>query len=248
MIMTSQINPTSFLSSYEDRFPLPWMMSTAEKHCFIGLLNTIKPDAAIEIGNASGGSLQALQELVPVVFAIDIDPEVHRALQPKFPTVSFVTGNSTEIIPDLLKKMQYEKIKTCFILVDGDHSAEGVKGDIDSLLKYYSPTGRLIILCHDSFNPECRKGILSAAWADCPYVHQVDVDYISGTYVNDIYKGKIQRNTMWGGFCLAILEPFSRKEPLTIQQSGIEIYKQAFRGSFYNTLRYKAHQLLNKLK
>lgn len=233
---------------YEEVHPLPWMMSAWEKHTFISLLSALKPEAAIEIGNAGGGSLQVLNKLVPSVFAIDIYPEVQEPLKTKFPDVCFISGKSWEVLPELLKKISHEKIKLGFILIDGDHTPEGVKNDINAILRNYTPICRLVILFHDSFNPDCRKGILQAGWMDCPFVHYVDIDYIPGTYVNDIYKGKIQQKTMWGGFCMAVLETTERKETLIIHQSSQTLFEQAYKGSFYNTLRYRMHKLLNKLK
>lgn len=207
----------SLPSFYEDRYPLPWMMSTWEKHTFISLLNALKPQAAIEISNAKGGSLQVLNDLVAEVYAIDINPEVPRELQQQFSLVHFITGNSPDIVPVVLKKWEEQKISSAFILIDGDHSALGVQKDIDSILANYRGGYRLVILFHDSFNPECRKGILNASWQNCPYVQSVDVDYVPGTLVDDTYRGKIQRNTMWGGFCLAILEPAAKKEKVLIR-------------------------------
>jgi hypothetical protein len=235
-------------SFYEEVFPNPWMMSVWEKHTFISLLSILKPEAAIEIGNASGGSLQVLHKMVPEVFALDINEEVHRVLKPQFPEVHFHMGVSWEILPGLLKQLTEKQVKLGFILIDGDHSAEGVKKDIETILNNYKPVCRMVILFHDSFNPECRKGILAVNWKACPYVHLVDVDYVPGTYVDDVQQNKQQPNTMWGGFSLALLEPFARKNELIINQSSLGIFKQAFKGSFYNTLRYRLHELLNKLK
>ena len=158
-----------------------------------------------------------------------------------FPDVHFIAGKSWEVLPDLLKKISDEQLRLGFILIDGDHTSEGVRNDINAILRNYNPIGRLVILFHDSFNPVCRKGILQAGWADCPFVHYVDIDYIPGTYVDDEYNGKTQQNTMWGGFCLAVLEPAERKETLIIRQSSQALFEQAFKGSFYNTLRYKIH-------
>lgn len=246
--MTHIKNNPPVPSFYEDKYPLPWMMSVWEKHTFISLLSALKPAAAIEIGNARGGSLQVLYKLVPTVFAIDLYPQVHEPLKLKFPEIQFFTGKSWEILPGLLEKISREKIKLGFILIDGDHTSDAVKNDINAILKNYKPCCRLVILFHDSFNPECRKGILQADWEGCPFVHQVDIDYIPGTYVTDMYNGKTQQKTMWGGFCMAVLEPTERKEALNIHESAQLLFEQAFKGSFYNTLRYKMHKLLNKLK
>jgi cephalosporin hydroxylase len=235
-------------SFYENIFPNEWMMSNWEKHTFISVLQALKPEAAIEIGNAKGGSLQVLNKLVPNVYAIDIEPEIHQNLKPQFPDVNFLTGSSLEILPELLKKIRSQGIKLGFILIDSDHTTEGVRADINTILKNYTPVCRLVILLHDSFNPHCRKGILTADWKENPYVHLVDTDYIPGTYIDDIYNNHIQKKSMWGGFALAVLEPYPRKSDLIIRQSVERLYRQTYKGSFYSTFYYRIRKLYHSIK
>ena len=201
-------NPPSF---YEKEFPNPWMMSNWEKHSFISIVQQLKPEVAIEIGNADGGSLQVLNKLVPKVYALDLYEEVHQKLKPQFPNIEFHTGDSKQILPALLKSIKEKNEKLGLVLIDGDHTTEGVKADINIVLENYIPVTTLIILFHDSFNPECRQGIVEANWQACPYVHFIDVDYLPGTYVDDIQNGKLQKNTMWGGLSLAILQPQKKR-------------------------------------
>lgn len=235
-------NPPSF---FDKDFPNPWMMSNWEKHSFISIIQQHKPEVAIEIGNAEGGSLQVLNKLVPKVYALDLYEEVHQKLKPQFPSVEFYTGDSKKILPQLLRSIQEKNEKIGFVLIDGDHTSEGVKADINAVLENYIPVTTLIILFHDSFNPECRKGIVEASWQNCPYVHFVDIDYVPGTYVNDMQNGKLQKRTMWGGLSLALLQPQKRTQPLEIKQSAKELFQQAFKGSFYNTLRYRLRKLIS---
>lgn len=241
---TEPINNPSFF--YENEFPNPWMMSNWEKHSFISIIQQLKPEVAIEIGNAEGGSLQVLNKLVPKVYALDLYEEVHQKLKPQFPNVEFHTGDSKQILPVLLKSIQEKNEKLGLVLIDGDHTIEGVKADINAVLENYIPVTTLIILFHDSFNPECRQGIVEANWQACPYVHFIDVDYVPGTYVDDVQNGKLQKNTMWGGLSLAILQPQKREHQLDVKQSAKELYNQAFKGSFYNTLRYRIRKLFPK--
>ncbi len=233
-------------SFYEDLYPNNWQMSNWEKHTFISLVQQLKPETVIEIGNADGGSLQVLAKLVPKVYAIDLDKRVHDKLKPQFPKVEFHTGDSKEILPALLKKIQQQHEKLGLILIDGDHSAEGVKADINAILNNYIPVTKLVILFHDSFNPDCRKGIIAAGWQQCPYVHFIDVDYVPGGYVNIPYNGKMQHRTMWGGLSLAILEPRKRNYELIVTQSAGELYEQALKGSFYTTFRNRIRYLSGK--
>ncbi len=235
-------------SFYEAIYPNEWMMANWEKHTFISVLQALKPEAAIEIGNAKGGSLQVLNELVPIVYAIDVEPDIHRDLIPQFPEVNFLTGSSLEILPGLLKRIQSQGIKLGFILIDSDHTTEGVRADLNTILENYIPVCRLVILLHDSFNPDCRKGIQTADWDKSPYVHLVDYDYIPGTYIDDIYNNNVQKKSMWGGFAMAILEPHPRKGELIIRQSVERLFRQAYKGSFYTSFYYRIHMLFNSIK
>lgn len=231
-------------SFYEELYTNNWQMSNWEKHCLISIIHQLNPEIAIEIGNADGGSLQVLSKLVPKVYALDLFKEVHDKLRPQFPNVEFQTGDSKDTLPVLLKKIGEQNEKLGLVIIDGDHSAEGVRADIDAILENYIPVSKLVILCHDSFNPECRKGIHSAAWQNCPYVHYVEIDYVPGGYVNIPYKGKMQHRTMWGGFALAILEGKKRSHELVVGQVGKELYNQVLKGSFYMTFSKRLTRLL----
>ena len=70
---------------------------------------------------------------------------------------------------------------------------------------------------HDAFNPDCRTGILSANWQNCPYVYELEIDYIPGIYHQEAYDTAAAR-TMWGGFACALLKPEPRQGNLVISQ------------------------------
>jgi hypothetical protein len=93
-----------------------------------------------------------------------------------------------------------------FALVDGDHSTDGVRKDIDNLLRF-RPRTPLYIVMHDSFMPECRAGLEQANWAANPHVHAVELDFVSGI-VNPAPRF---RNTLCGGLALGILLPSPRR-------------------------------------
>ena len=140
------------------RLPLYWEMVNAEKIALLNLLSDIKPVISIEIGSKEGGSLQLISQLSKTVYSLDIDPSV-KNLSEKFSNVNFIIGDSKVTLPLLLKDLHNKNEQPDFILIDGDHSAEGVKNDIENILKLKT-TKPLVILMHDSFNPICRKGLL----------------------------------------------------------------------------------------
>jgi len=208
-------------------YPLYWEMTTNEKLVLVHLLEDIKPIVSIEIGCKKGGSLQVISEYSKEVFSLDIDPAV-KILKKDFPNVDFVIGDSKETLPKLLKKLSEEDKSPDFILVDGEHSTEGVRSDINFILES-SITKPLTILMHDSFNPNCRRGMLTANYAANKNVHFVDIDFLQGTYsVSKAVSGE-----MWGGFGMIYLKPGARiNEP--------EI-KQSLQYSFERTLRLSKH-------
>jgi hypothetical protein len=111
-----------------------------------------------------------------------------------FPNVKFIVGNSQEVLPALLENIQRNEESLSFVLVDGNHSGEGIRIDLENLLKF-GPSQPLNIIMHDSFNPECRKGMLNANWPSNPYVHMLELDFVAGRFAtkedSDDYR------TMW---------------------------------------------------
>jgi hypothetical protein len=185
---------------------LDWWMSPSEKVGLIFLLEQLRPKVAIEIGTKNGGSLQALARFSEQVYSIDIDPEIPTRLAGYFSNVEYLIGPSDEVLPPLIERIQHEKAELSFALVDGDHSAEGVRKDIDNLLKF-RPTVPFYIVMHDSFNPQCRLGLTLANWGGNPHVHAVELDFVAG----GVNSAPAFRDQLWGGLALGILLPDERQ-------------------------------------
>lgn len=202
----------------ENKFPLDWHMSRNERYAFIKLLEEIRPKVAIEIGCFKGGSLQVLSAYCDKVYSIDINPDVPKLLNNKFNNVEFIIGNSNEIIPNLLKKIEENQETLEFVLIDGEHTINGVKNDIENVLKYI-PSSNLYVVFHDSFNPSCRKGIKRADYSISEYVHYVELDFISGVFSpNKLYR------QMWGGLAMVLLKPEKRTKKLIINECQKRLY------------------------
>jgi len=220
-----------------------WMMSPAEQVSLIYLLENLKPRVAIEIGTRFGGSLQVLSQYCEKVYSLDIDPEVPNRLAGKYHNVEYIIGSSVQSLPTLLTKLEKDKAEVSFVLVDGDHSSTGVKQDIDNILQY-TPVVPLYIVMHDSFNPECRKGLRLAKWLDSPYVHVVELDFVPGT-VNPSPKF---RGQLWGGLSLAVLLPHKREGKLEVT-GGAELAFQLVqnadaKSSFFSRLKRLPRRLM----
>jgi hypothetical protein len=144
-------------------------------------------------------------------------------MRERFNNVTFYTGNSADLLPTVLNANGLG-----FVLIDGDHSEDVVRNDINCLLRMV-PKQPVAILLHDSANPECRAGILSADWERCPYVHYLELDFVIGELMPD--------GELWGGMAYAILLPTPRATILNVQQSGAEQLL------CYNCAHRRAHRL-----
>ncbi len=188
-----------------------WQMNDSERLGMTAILHRIKPTCAIEIGTYKGGSLSLLSQYAKIVFSIDIDPSIPGKLS-HLGNVSFLTGPSMRVLPALLNELDAAELPVEFVLIDGDHSAAGVTRDIEIMLDYV-PKKPLMILLHDGFNPDCRRGMLEARWQRSPYVQWVDLDFIPGRLVEHGGGGD---GEMWGGLALALLTPMPRTGSLVV--------------------------------
>lgn len=229
-----------------------WWMTDAERLALTGLLSQIRPALAIEIGVFRAGSLTPIARFADKVYALDIDPSCQARFHDKFTNVEFVTGDAAETLPTLLTRLQATRAPLGFILLDAEHSRDGVRRDIDNILRYV-PERPLYVLMHDSFNPECRRGMREAAWAANPHVHLVELDFVPGRFVTREEDGFRQ---MWCGFALAVLLPERRAGKLVIHENESLMFQTVRRRSVYRyqtwwnplylagELRYRARNAL----
>lgn len=239
--MSIQSNPNSPTFCFDD-LSLHWQMTRCEKYAFQKLLEIANPEVAIEIGTYKGGSLQLVAKYAKQVFSLDIDPSCRENLGPLFPNVDFRTGDSAEMIGDVLEQISQGTQELGFVLIDGDHTTEGVRNDINAVLKHV-PTRDVYIVFHDSFNPPARAGILSAAWQECPYVHFVEVDYIPGVFHHKAFD-TAQAGSMYGGLAVAVMKPERRVDPLVIHQSQQGLFDVVYQSSCYVKPESTPHQSL----
>lgn len=198
-----------------------WQMNHSERLALTAILSRLKPLCSIEVGTYKGGSLSLISQHSKMVFSLDIDPSIPNKFS-YFKNVSFLISPSSITLPILLQELDDHNIPVEFVLIDGDHSAEGVKRDINSILNYI-PKKPLFVALHDGFNPECRRGMLEANWSKSPYVHWIDIDFVPGRLVED---GGTANGEMWGGLALAYLKPDIRSCELVINQTAREMYER----------------------
>jgi hypothetical protein len=163
------------------------------------------------------------------VYSIDIDPDVPTRLGGKFPNVELLVGSSDQKLPPLLDRLQREKAPLAFALVDGDHSPDGVRKDIDHLLQF-RPSVPFYIVMHDSFNPGCRDGLRRAQWSSNPHVHAVELDFVPGI----VNPAPAFRDQLWGGLALGVLLPEERTGRFEITAKSEQTLKAVIRAQALN--------------
>lgn len=229
-----------------DDLPLEWQMTRAERYAFASIIETARPDVAIEVGTYKGGSLQVLSMAARKVYSLDISVCPKESLESRFENVEFLTGDSRKLLPALLTQITKSGERLGFVLIDGDHSTDAVRADINAVLRY-RPIAPLFVVFHDSFHPPSRRGILSAEWAACPFVHFVEVDFVQGVF-HKTAKYTAEALSMYGGLCVAVMLPEPRKGDITILQSQRALYEAVYAKSRYASLLLRCADTLRKLK
>lgn len=204
-------------------------MSYSETAVFQSLLSTLKPKYSIEVGTETGVTLALIARHSTKAVSIDIDPNVKARLADKFSNVEFITGSSHDVLPVLLQRLASEGTTPDFIFVDGDHSAAGVNKDIEFILNF-KPSTQMVVLMHDTFNPGCRQGILTANWARNPHCHFVELDFCPGV----LHPDEACQRQMWGGLGLALFRPEPRKHTLEVKRTHQMTFESCFLQSVYN--------------
>ncbi|MCC6164695.1 MAG: class I SAM-dependent methyltransferase [Acidobacteria bacterium] len=198
-----------------------WQMTPAERVALDTLLRTRTIDCAIEIGTAQGGSLAVISNYARRSYSLELLPESSERLRARIPSAVFHVGDSRRTIPLVLEEIRREGRDLDFVLVDGDHSRDGVRADIEAILQW-QPRRPLTILMHDSLNPDCRFGMREVAWASHPHVHAVELDFVTG-YTIAQPDGSFE---MWAGLGLALVLPSERRDPLTVVERAGALFER----------------------
>ncbi len=174
-----------------------WRMSLGERAALEGVLACLQPSVSVEIGTLQGGSLESVGAHSEVVHSFDL--ALHPSVTPgRFPNVVFHEGDSHELLPATLDELARAGTNVDFALVDGDHSAEGVRRDVEDLLA--SPSvGRTVILIHDTLNERVRAG-LEQVDLDREQVVHAELDFVVG----QLWDGGPFDHDLWGGLGLVV--------------------------------------------
>jgi predicted O-methyltransferase YrrM len=120
---------------------------------FYGLLKAISEmqnnKIAVEIGSYDGGCLHAYVLLFEKVISIDLQN------RSRLKEVDYIIGDSRKTLPMLKETIGGKNTKIDFLMIDGDHSYDGVKADFELYHKLVRKGG--IIAFHDILDTELHR-------------------------------------------------------------------------------------------
>jgi hypothetical protein len=198
---------------------LPWQMDPGERAALEGLLCQIRPNLSIEIGTADGGSLRSIARYSGHVHSFDL------AVPPndinELANVTIHTGDSHVLLPEVLDEIARDDQNVDFVLVDGDHTSDGVERDTRDLLAS-AAVNTTVIVFHDTMNDEVRAGLAHIDIEAEPKVTYYDPDFLAGRlhYRSDLH------HQLWGGFGVMVLGAANRSNnpPSTIDPTAYATY------------------------
>ncbi len=170
-------------------------MAAGERAAIEGVLSQLKPSLSIELGTAQGGSLRCIAAHSAEVHSFDFEPQISQVPD----NVTLHRGDSHELLPKLLHRLEQEGRAVDFALVDGDHSAAGVRRDLHDLLSS-GAVQQTVILLHDTGNEEVRAGLAALDFDRFKKVAYVDLSFVDLNRPNGVLREH------WGGLGVVVAD------------------------------------------
>lgn len=155
-----------------------WQMSAAERmalHFIIG--GMMQRETVIEVGSYKGGCTKYLSERFDKVISIDIDHSEIVDLA-SYENVKWMCGFSSEMLPIALRENKEVRL----IIIDGDHSYNGVLSDISMCMNFNRYT-KPVILIHDAAYEDTHRAIMDIKKLSNDYF--IDEKFVPGEPFND---------------------------------------------------------------
>ncbi len=174
-------------------------MSYGERAALEGLLEVLKPSLSLEIGRAEGGSLRRISAHSGQVVSFDLVEPVDQLAA--LANVEVMVGDSHRQLPERLAELARDGRDVAFVLIDGDHSTDGVRADMIDLLESDAVT-ECVVLAHDSLNEDVRRGLDSVPYENYQKVAFVDLDFVPGF----VAKPEAVLGQCWGGLGVVVID------------------------------------------
>jgi hypothetical protein len=159
-----------------------WLMSTREKLGLIGLLHCLKPKKVLELGYHRGGATKWLSQFSEQVISVDVNEFVADA-----PNLFHNVESWNCPTLEAASRIKKDHLFFDLAIIDADHSRQAVSADINGIISHSE-----IILMHDSFNPDCRKGMVDALKNQDSHAYYLD-------FITSLSKS----DGLWGGLAIA---------------------------------------------
>ena len=223
-----------------------WLMSTREKLGLIGLLHCLKPKKVLELGYHRGGATKWFSEFSEKVISVDVNEFV-----PNAPNLFHNVEACHCPTLEAASRIKAENLFFDLAIIDADHSRQAVSADINGIISHSD-----IILMYDSFNPDCRKGMIDALENQKSHAYYLD-------FIPSVSKGE----GLWGGLAIAwkcqtlcqaqeFAKEISSFAPLVIQNyfritpviNTTNVKLSAFKEFVFSKIKITGGHLLGKLK
>ncbi|HID53187.1 MAG TPA: class I SAM-dependent methyltransferase [Anaerolineae bacterium] len=175
----------------------PMWMSRAERLLIYTLTFTLRPSRYLEIGTFQGGSALVVNAAMDAlgsdgrIICVDPEPRIAPENWQKIERrASLITGYSPEALP---QAVDVAGGPFDFVLIDGDHTYNGVVRDANGVLPYVADGAYLLF--HDSFFVDVARGIRDFARQNADQL----VDFGSLTREVTFQKSAQGELVRWGG-------------------------------------------------
>jgi hypothetical protein len=189
-----------------------WQMRYGERYVLEGVLCDLRPELAIEVGTARGGSLRRIAAHAREVHSFDVDPGV-AAVVAALPNATAHIGDSRETLPAFLAGAERDGRNVDFALVDGDHSSDGVRRDVEAVLAS-GACGRTVLMLHDTANEDVRRGLEELDLPSHPKVDLCLLDFFAGRLV---VRDHVYSRQCWNGLGLVVLDAAREPGPPVVE-------------------------------
>jgi hypothetical protein len=212
----------------------------------IGLLHCLKPKKVLELGYHRGGATKWLSEFSEQVLSVDVNEFV-----PNAPNLFHNVEAWNCPTLEAASRIRKENLFFDLAIIDADHSRKAVSADINGIIGHSD-----IILMHDSFNPDCRKGMIDALQNQKSHAYYLD-------FIPSVSKS----DGLWGGLAIAwksqtpgqaqeFAKEISSFAPVAIQNyfritpviNTTNVKLSAFKESAFSKIKITGGRLLGKIK
>jgi hypothetical protein len=136
--------------------------------------------------------------------------------------VTVHTGDSHVLLPEVLDEIARAGQNVDFVLVDGDHTSDGVERDTRDLLAS-AAVNTTVIVFHDTMNDEVRAGLAHIDIEAEPKVTYYDPDFLAGR----LHYRSALHHQLWGGFGVMVLGGLANRcsnLPSTVEPTAYPTY------------------------